>query len=215
VLSVFEPPGPVRGGVVGAHEAFGLDGWFTSTCESLAADGWMVVAPHLFHRTGDPVLGDLTEAGPHLDALTLEGVLADVDAAVARLDRPAASVGIVGFSMGANVALNVAAARSLGAAVGFYGGGIRTTRLALLCGLACLGALQTPWLGLYGARDPTTPASDLDALEGVAAASSVEARVVRYPTAGHGFLRREGWVAVDGRRRALAWLDGHLASDPA
>jgi len=209
VLTVHEPDGPARGALVVVHEAFGVDHWFTGACASLAAQGWLVVAPHLFHRTGDPVVTDLAEAGPHLDALTLEGVLEDVDAAVARTALEAHRVGIVGFSLGGNVALNAAAARSLGAAVSFYSGGIRTSRLALQPGIVCARALRTPWLGLFGERDPSTPADDLDALEAAAAGSPVEAEVVRYP-AGHGFLRRETPAAVDGLRRTAAWLDAHI-----
>ena len=206
MLTVHEPGGPARGALVAVHEAFGMDAWFTGACRSLAAQGWLVVAPHLFHRTGDPVPADLAAAGPHLDALTLDGVLDDVDAAVARSGAEPRRVGIVGFSLGGNVAFNVAAARSLGAAVSFYGGGIRSSRLALLPGLACARGLQTPWLGLYGDRDPSTPAEDLDALEGALAGAPVAAEVVRYP-AGHGFLRRESPAAADGMARALAWLE--------
>lgn len=42
------------------------------------------VAPHLFHRSGDPKLGygDMSEVMPHMKALTVDGVLADVDAAL-------------------------------------------------------------------------------------------------------------------------------------
>ena len=64
-------------------------------------------------------------------------------------------------------------------------------------------------MGLFGERDPSTPADDLDTLEAALAGSPVEAEVVRYP-AGHGFLRRETPAAVDGLGRAVAWLDAHI-----
>jgi carboxymethylenebutenolidase len=210
VLSLYPPPGVPRGGVVAVHEVFGVDGWFAGFCASIAADGWLVVAPHLFHRTGDPVPADLSAAGPHLDALTTEGVLADVDVAVSRLMMAPDRVGIVGSSLGGNVALAAAAARSLGAAVTFYGGGITRSRLDLPPGLSSAGALQTPWLGLYGERDASTPGGDLDDLEEVIGRSAVDAAVVRYPDAGHGFLRRDGHAAEDGRRRAMEWLTSYL-----
>src|ERR1700686_5028493 len=86
-LSVHEPVGPPRGGVVVVQEAFGVNDHIEDVARRFAAEGWLAVAPHLFHRSGDPKLGysDFGEVMPHMQALTREGVLADVDAAIAEL----------------------------------------------------------------------------------------------------------------------------------
>jgi carboxymethylenebutenolidase len=55
-LSIFEPGGEARGGVVLVQEAFGVNAHIEDVGRRLAGEGWLTVAPHLFHRTGDPVL---------------------------------------------------------------------------------------------------------------------------------------------------------------
>ena len=64
---------------------------------------------------------------PLFEGISDDGILADVDATVAHLEAAgsaAEQIGIVGFCFGGRVTFLVAAAGSLGAAVGFYGGGI-------------------------------------------------------------------------------------------
>src|SRR4051794_3272319 len=45
------PTGEPRGGVVVVQEAFGLTGHIERVTQALAADGWIAVAPALFHRS--------------------------------------------------------------------------------------------------------------------------------------------------------------------
>ena len=102
-------------------------------CQRFADAGWLAVAPHLFHRTGDPVLDhtDYDAVRPHMEAVTAEGIAIDVDAALDYIEGagfPPDAAGIVGFCMGGSVALATAARRQLGAAVTFYGGGVSTGR---------------------------------------------------------------------------------------
>ena len=86
-LSVFEPAGDAKGGVVVIQEIFGVNDHIEDVCRRLADEGWLAVAPHLFHRSGDPKLGyDAMEEGrSHAQELTADGVMEDVDAAVARI----------------------------------------------------------------------------------------------------------------------------------
>src|SRR3954470_19157399 len=53
-LSVHEPEGEPRGGIVVIQEAFGVNEHIEDIGRRLAAEGWLAVIPHLFHRTGDP-----------------------------------------------------------------------------------------------------------------------------------------------------------------
>ena len=127
-LSVHEPDGPPTGGIVVIQEAFGVNDHIEDVARRLAADGWLAVAPHLFHRSGDPKLGygDMSVVMPHMQALTADGVLADVDAALDQLARagiPPERIGVVGFCLGGTVTLVTAARRDVGAAVTFYGDG--------------------------------------------------------------------------------------------
>jgi carboxymethylenebutenolidase len=220
-LSVHEPAGTPRGGIVVVQEAFGVNDHIEDVAGRFAAEGWLAVAPHLFHRTGDPALdyGDLSAVMPHMRALTADGVLADVDAALARLagaGLTAGGTGIVGFCMGGTVALVVAARRDVGAAVTFYGGGVKEGRFGFGPLVEEATALRAPWLGLFGDRDTGIPVPDVEDLRVAAASSGQPTEVVRYPDAGHGFHcdRRDRYhpgSAEDAWRRTLAWFDRFLA----
>src|SRR5438105_4656143 len=116
-LSIHEPDGPPKGGIVVIQEAFGVNDHIEDVAGRFAAEGWLAVAPHLFHRTGDPKLGygDLSVVMPHMQALTADGVLADIDAALDHLVRaniPPERTGVVGFCMGGTITLVTAARRA-------------------------------------------------------------------------------------------------------
>src|SRR5882672_6789967 len=101
-LSVQEPDGPPKGGIVVVQEAFGVNDHIEDVCRRFADEGWLAVAPHLFHRSGDPKLayGDFSQVMPHMQQLTAEGVLEDIDAALARIAGagiPPQRTGVVGF----------------------------------------------------------------------------------------------------------------------
>jgi len=221
-LSVHSPGGSPKGGIVVVQEAFGVNDHIEDVCRRFAAEGWLAVAPHLFHRSGDPKLGytDLAEVQPHMQALTSDGVLADVDAATAHLAGAgvsAAHQGIVGFCMGGTVALIVAAERHLGAAVTFYGGGVTTGRFGFPPMVEEAQKLQAPWLGLFGDLDKGIPVEDVEALRSAAAGSGQPTEVVRYPEAEHGFHcdQRASYhpaSAVDAWQRTLTWFSHYLSA---
>jgi carboxymethylenebutenolidase len=130
-----EPAVVVRGGVIVVQEAFGVNEHIESVCRRFAAEGFRAVAPHLFHRSGDPILdySDIAAVMPHIEALPQAGLTADVDATLdylASAGTEAAQTGVVGFCMGGTVAYVVAAQRAIGAAVTFYGGGVAQGRSA-------------------------------------------------------------------------------------
>ena len=56
-LSVHEPSGTPTAGIVVIQEAFGVNDHIEDICRRLAGEGYLAVAPHLFHRTGDPKMG--------------------------------------------------------------------------------------------------------------------------------------------------------------
>ena len=219
-LSIHRPTGDPRGGVVVIQEAFGVNSHIEDICARLAGVGWVAVAPHLFHRTGDPMFGydDFSQVLPHVGALASDGILGDVDAAIAHLEGAGIGAdrqGVVGFCLGGNIALNVAVARRVGAAVTFYGRGIREGRFGFPPMAEAAPRLAAPWLGLYGDLDESIPVDEVDELRDAAAASGQPTEVVRYPGAGHGFYcdRRASFhppSAADAWARTLGWFDRHL-----
>ena len=218
-----EPPGgEARRAVVVIQEAFGVNGHIEDVTRRFAREGYYAVAPHLFHRTGGGTVPydrfDLV--APHFAGLGDETILVDVDATLAHTAGrgfEAGSVGIVGFCMGGRVSFLVAANRSLGAAVGFYGGGILKGRSERLRPLADdVSKLRTPWLGLFGDEDESIPVDEVEELRRRLAVAPVETEIVRYPGAGHGFHcdQRDSYhpgAASDAWRRTLDWLESHLA----
>jgi carboxymethylenebutenolidase len=224
-LSIRHPAETAAGAVVVVQEAFGVTDHIEDVCQRLADADWVAVAPHLFHRTGDPVLDHTDYEGvrPHMAALTADGIATDVDAALDYIDgagfRPEVA-GIVGFCMGGSVALATAVRRQLGAAVTFYGGGVTQGRFGYPPLLELAPELRTPWLGLFGDRDQSIPVEDVEALAGAAAKASVATEVERYPEAGHGF-HRDGSAAyhaesaADAWRRTLDWFARYLSTGAA
>jgi carboxymethylenebutenolidase len=219
-LSVHAPDGDPKGGVVVIQEIFGVNDHIEDIGRRLADAGWLAVAPHLFHRTGDPSLGytDMEEGRAHAGKMTTEGVLEDVDAAIARIADagiPASRTGIIGFCMGGTIAMLAAVHRDLGAAVTFYGGGVTEGRFGFGSLVDEAAGLRAPWLGLYGDLDQGIPVTDVEQLRTAVASSEHPTEIVRYPDAGHGFNcdRRGSYhepSATDAWRRTLDWFDRYL-----
>src|ERR1700689_1179958 len=82
-----EPEGPVRGAVVVLQEAFGVNDHIKDICRRIAKEGYRAVAPHLFHRSGDPELdySSIEKVMPHMQALTEPGLSADLTATLSYL----------------------------------------------------------------------------------------------------------------------------------
>src|SRR5438477_2625177 len=143
-------------GIVVIQEAFGVNDHIEDVTRRFADHGYHAVAPHLFHRAGGGTApyGDFSKVLPLYEGLTDDGILDDVDAATLVLREAgveAPSTGIVGFCFGGRVTFLVAVRRALGAAAGFYGGGIVTARFPQFPALVGdASELRTPWLGLFG-----------------------------------------------------------------
>ncbi len=219
------PDGEPDGAVVLIQEAFGVNDHIEDVARRFAAAGFRTVAPHLFHRTGDPRLGyeRFEDTMPHMRALTAVSLNADLDATVKHLhdeDVPDARIGFVGFCMGGNVALVAAATRPIGAAVTFYGGGILEGRFGGAPLVELAPHIRAPWLGLYGDEDQGIPIEQVEALGEAAAEAAVPTELLRYPAAGHGFhcdarASYDEAAALDAWARCVAWLREHLAAGPA
>jgi carboxymethylenebutenolidase len=219
------PDGSPRGAVIVVQEAFGVNPHIRDVTRRVAGEGYHAIAPAFFHRAGGGT-ADYDDFGaviPLFEGVSDAGILLDVDATVEHLHQAGftdPAIGIVGFCFGGRVTFLVAARRALGAAVGFYGGGIVTKGVLpfdALVGEA--STLKTPWLGLFGDEDAGIPVEDVETLREALAGAPVPGDVVRYAGAQHGFhcdARPDHYhaeAAQDGWRRALAWFDTHLTRD--
>jgi len=223
-MDVYEavPEQNATSAVIVIQEAFGVNDYIRDVTRRFAAAGHHAVAPTMFHRAGGGTApyGDFSKVMPLFRGLSDEGIVADVDATVGHLRHAGfadASIGIVGFCFGGRVTFLIATRRTLGAAVGFYGGGIVTARMPVFPPLiGDTARLATPWLGLFGDEDAGIPVADVEQLrETLAREAKVPHEIVRYPGAEHGFHcdRRPAYqeaAATDGWKRTLAWLRRHL-----
>jgi len=191
-VTVSHPAGESKGAVIVIQEAFGVTDHIADVTLRFAKEGFYSVAPALFHRDGAPTLAydNIEAVMPLMKNLTKEGILSDLDAIYAHLDDlgyTAATTGIVGFCMGGSVALAAGVHDALGAAVTFYGGGLREGRFGFDPLIDVARTLRTPWLGLFGDLDTSIPVEDVEALRQSAKTASVPTEVVRYADAVHGF----------------------------
>jgi carboxymethylenebutenolidase len=117
-----EPEGGTGPGVVVIQEYWGLVDHIKDVCDRLAAEGFVALAPDLYH--GETAT-EPDEAGKMLMALQLDRAARDmggaVDAAAARSSGQ--GVGVIGFCMGGGLALVLACQRPdlVKAVVPFYG----------------------------------------------------------------------------------------------
>lgn len=220
-LFVAEPTGDARGAVIVLQEAFGVNEHIRDVTQRFADASYLAVAPHLFHRSGDPELGyeDMQEVIPFIMQLQADEIEADIEATLAHLslagfesDRVAA----VGFCMGGSISFVAGCFWPLGAAVSFYGGGIAQGRFAFPPLFDLAPTLRSPWLGLFGDLDASIPTTDVEGLRTAVGKAGPESEIVRYAEADHGFHcdARSSYheaSATDAWQRTLTFLDQHLA----
>ena len=209
-LTVAEPDRPVRGGLVVLHEARGVTDVVRGLAASLADEGWLAVAPHLY---GAQNADEVADVDSELSRLSGDSVLADTDAAAVWLaERGVAAdrTGVIGFDLGGAVAMVVASSRAVGAAVSVAGVGILAP---LADGLPALvdvaGELTCPWLGIYGDDDAAIPVAEVEKLRDAAATAEVATDVVRFAGTDNRF-DTDQQAGAEAWHRTLNWFDLHL-----
>src|SRR5208282_6201258 len=114
------------------QEAFGVNHHIRSVGDRFAAEGYIVIAPELFHRTAprgfEASYTDFPSVVPHMQAVTVETIELDARAAFDWLQSnsqaKATGISSVGFCMGGRASFIANSFLPLRAAVSFYGGGI-------------------------------------------------------------------------------------------
>ncbi|MGB6875653.1 MAG: dienelactone hydrolase family protein [Candidatus Acidiferrales bacterium] len=119
-------------GILVFQEAFGVDKHIRDVAERFAREGYLAIAPELFHRTAPPGFegnsADFQSVMPHVAGLNDKNLEADIRAAHEALLRHSAidpqRIACVGFCMGGRVSFLANLISPLRAAISFYGGGI-------------------------------------------------------------------------------------------
>jgi carboxymethylenebutenolidase len=171
----------------------GLYRFYEELALRFAERGHPTIAIDYFGRTaGVGKRTDDWEFMPHVEQTTLEGVQADLGAAVSHLrERGCNAIVTVGFCFGGRQSwLATAEDHGLAGAVGFYGrpslgrdGSPGPTQRA--------AELRGPILALMGGNDPAIPVEDVDAFEAALDLAGVENEIHVYPGAPHSFFDRK------------------------
>lgn len=215
-LMAFEARGsePSQTGVVVLPDVRGLYQFYKDLAVRLAQAGHDAIAIDYFGRTTtEPERSNDWDFGPHVAKCTVEGVSADVGAAVARLRsaNPERSVFTMGFCFGGSNSWHQAANdHDLAGAIGFYGRPRRSESDAVI---ERVGAMTCPVLALMGGDDPGIPPGDVEEFRAALENAGVVHDVVVYPGAPHSFFDRKfadyASESADAWNWVLAFIDAH------
>lgn len=177
-------------GLMVFQEAFGVNTHIRDVTERFAEQGYIAIAPELFHRTApagfEASYSDFPSARPHMQAVTPEAAEADIRATYNWLHSNSQvrrdDISCVGFCMGGRISFIADSILPLHAAVSFYGGGIAPDLLDRA------GALNAPILLVWGGLDKRiTPELRRSVVDAVAAQHKPYVNA-EFSQADHGFF---------------------------
>lgn len=191
------PEAETGGGILLIHAWWGLTDFFKALADRLAVEGFVVLAPDLYD-------GETAATIDEADALRIahidpEKVIPQLDEAVDALKaHPAvgsSDLGLVGFSLGANLGLYMAHHRpdAIAAVVAFYGtydGNLAEMRAA--------------FQGHFAESDEFEPREAVEALEKTLTGQGLEATFYVYEGTGHWFFESDR-SAYHGESARLSW----------
>lgn len=183
--------------VIVLQEWWGLNDHIKQLAERFAAEGFVALAPDLYHgrSTTEPDAARKLAMG-----LDMQHVVKDMVGAVNYLcgRSDTTQIGVVGFCMGGSLALLLAARTPrVAAAVSFYGG--RPLDEADARQLAC------PILAFYGGRDQGIPPERIEQDRAMLTRHEVDHEIVVYPEADHAFFNDTRPHIYDREAAAAAW----------
>ena len=116
-------------GIIVFQEAFGVNHHMKEVTARFAREGFIAICPELYHRTAEEGFSasytDFQSLAPHMQAMTNDGLLADIDAAWQWINQqPTLNPGMVvstGYCMGGRVSFLANTRLPLKAAVSYYG----------------------------------------------------------------------------------------------
>ena len=194
-LYVARPSGaaPQRGLLV-MQEAFGVNAHIRDITERFAREGFLAVAPELFHRSGTGFEGrydDFPSAMVHLKELRDANLEADFRAAYDWLRANGVAAGspvaAVGYCMGGRAAVLASLTLPLECAVSFYGGGIAPNPMNPGL-LGRIKDLKNPVLLFWGGKDQHITLEQRRAVADALTAAGKSYVNVEFSEADHGFF---------------------------
>ena len=221
---------PTGGGkhpaIIVVQEAFGLNAHIKDVAVRLAREGYVSLAPDLYYRENNAVVGydNLPEAIRLMMTLADDKIAKDMGAAISYLQRQpgvrADRIGVTGFCMGGRVTFLTACLNpAVKAAAPFYGGGIgsvmQPSERTPKAPLEYADKLAAPLLLFFGENDSFIPLDEVERIKTRLAELKKTAETVVYPGAPHGFFceERDSYradAAKDAWTRLLTFFNQHL-----
>jgi carboxymethylenebutenolidase len=206
------PPAGNGPGVLVLHAWWGLNDTMKAFCTRLAESGFVAFAPDLYHGKVADNIADAEALGKALDATHLQAKsdIADATKYLAeRASQANRSLAVIGFSLGAYYALDLAAAdpERIRSVVLFYG-----------TGGGDFSNSRASYLGHFAENDEYEPQSSIDSLEESLRRAGRPVTFHRYGDSGHWFFEPDRAQAYNETAARLAWdrtLDFLTRSHPS
>jgi len=196
------PPTGKGPGVLVLHAWWGLNDTMKAFCTQLAESGFVAFAPDLYHGKVADTIADAETLGKALDANHLQAKAEIAEATLFLNERAAqadSGLAVIGFSLGAYYALNLAAAdpEHIRSVVIFYGTD------------GTMGSdfsnSRADYLGHFAENDEFEPQSNVDNLEAALRRAGRPVTFYRYSGTGHWFFEPDRSQAYNPAAASLAW----------
>lgn len=193
------PPTGQGPGVLVLHAWWGLNDTMKAFCTQLAEAGFTAFAPDLYHGKVADNIADAEALGSALDENYLQAKAEIAEAARflnERVGQAGGGLAVIGFSLGAYYALDLAAAdpEHIRSVVLYYGSGDGD-----------YSSSRAAYLGHFAENDEFEPQSNVDSLEETLRRAGRPVTFYRYPGAGHWFCEPDRPQAYDEAAASLAW----------
>jgi carboxymethylenebutenolidase len=179
----------LRPGLIVLQEAFGVNAHIRDVTERFGRQGFVAIAPELFHRTAPGFEGaydNFPAVMPHMKALTREGTDADLRATFEWLRAQpfvkADEISCVGYCLGGRVAFAANTILPLKSAISYYGRGIPDDSLNRVA------SVHGPQLLFWGEKDKHISPEERATVTNALQAAAKSYTNVEFSDADHGFF---------------------------
>ena len=205
-------------------EAFGVVRHIEKVCDRFAQEGYVAVAPALYHRDHpNPKLAydDMPAVQKYMGNLRDDELVTDLNVTINYLQDQfprtrGQKIGIVGYCVGGRITyLAATSCPGLSAASVYYGGRILVPFGDGPAPVDLTHQIQIPVMGNFGALDANPTPDDVAQIEAKLKDAGVTYDFKMYPDVGHGFNcdERDSYdqaAADDALARTLSWFDKYV-----